>query len=57
MEKQKVAGYIMAIIGLIMILINAAGYIFQIDISSPATSALGIVFVAVGTMNIRKYSK
>jgi hypothetical protein len=57
MNKQKILGYLMAIVGFIMILINAIGYIFNINITSPVISTLGIIFVAIGMMNVRKYNK
>jgi len=46
----------MALIGLIMILINALGYIFNWDITSSALVIMGIVFVVIG-MGMAKNSK
>lgn len=56
MKNKKISGYIMAIIGFIMLLINAIGYIFNLDIKHPALTVMGIVFVIVG-MGIVKKSK
>lgn len=57
MEKQKISGYIMATIGLVMILVNAVGYVFHIFNPPSAISVLGIVFVAIGAKKIHKFVK
>jgi len=54
MKKQKVSGYVMAVIGFLMILINAAGYIFNLDIKSPSLTVMGLVFLVIGLSHVRK---
>lgn len=44
----------MAIIGFIMLLTNAMGYIFNLDIGHPALTVMGIVFVIIGMKSTRK---
>ena len=51
------SGLIMAIVGFIMILINAIGYLFDFDITSPAMGIMGLVFVAVGMGMVRRTKK
>jgi len=46
--NKKVQGLIMAIVGFIMILINAVGYIFNLEVKSSALTILGIIFVVIG---------
>lgn len=47
----------MAVIGLVMILVNATSYIFHLNIISPAIFILGIIFMVIGAINIRKNKK
>lgn len=53
MEKKRVPGIIMAIIGFVFIIISALNYIFGWKCGTPP-AAIGIVFLAVGMMWIRK---
>ncbi|MCX6764702.1 MAG: hypothetical protein NTU58_03340 [Candidatus Nealsonbacteria bacterium] len=57
MSKNKISGYIMTIIGFAMILTNAIGYIFRLDIKSSAFGVMGIVFVLIGLKIARKEQK
>jgi hypothetical protein len=54
MTKQQTSGYVMAGVGLLMILVNAASYLFQWGDVHPAFGAVGLVFCAVGAMRIRQ---
>ena len=56
-KQQKISGYFMAIVGFIMLLINAIGYIFNLDIKHPALTVMGIVFVVIGMGRVRKDKK
>lgn len=51
---KKIHGYIMAIVGFIMLLINAIGYIFHFDFKAPVITILGLIFVVVGMTITRK---
>lgn len=44
----------MAGVGFLMILVNAASYLFQWGDVHPAFGAVGLVFCAVGAMRIRQ---
>lgn len=44
----------MAIIGFIMILINAVSYIFNLDFKQPALVVMGLVFVIIGMQLAKK---
>lgn len=44
----------MPAIGFILIVINAVGYIFNLNIKHPALTILGIVFVTIGMQRARK---
>lgn len=55
-NKKKMMGYIMAVIGFIIILYNAFNYIFGWKLDLPS-SAIGIIFLAIGTGYVRKSSK
>jgi hypothetical protein len=48
MDERLIAGYIMAIAGFVMILINALSYVFHGDLRSPAFSILGLVLIVIG---------
>jgi uncharacterized membrane protein len=48
MNRETLRGYLMAIIGFIMLLINAVGYIFGFDFKSGAFTIIGLVFVTIG---------
>jgi len=57
MEKRQLSGYIMAIVGFIMLLFNALGYIFNWDTKSPALTILGLVSGVIGLKTARKSSR
>lgn len=57
MEERQLSGYIMAITGCIMILINALSYIFQWDLRSPAFTVIGLVLIVIGTATVKKSSQ
>jgi hypothetical protein len=46
---KKTSGLIMAIIGLIMLVANAIGYIFDVGVKNPALTVMGLVFVTIGS--------
>ncbi|MFH1046705.1 MAG: hypothetical protein V1738_00215 [Patescibacteria group bacterium] len=50
---SRLSGYIMFIVGFVMLLINALGYIFDWEISAPAFTVLGLVFVVIGNKIVR----
>jgi len=50
---NKNPGLVMAIVGVVLILINAIGYIFNLNIKSPTLVILGLVFLAVGMKILR----
>jgi predicted membrane protein len=52
-NKKKITGYIMAIIGIIIILYNAINYIFGWKLDTPI-GVIGIVLLAVGMGPVRK---
>jgi predicted membrane protein len=54
MKKEQISGLVMAIVGFIMILVNAISYIFQWGEVHPAFGIVGLVFCAVGAMRVRK---
>ena len=54
MDKQKLSGYIMAILGFVILVINAASYLFDLDFKHPVLTVMGLVFVTVGGNMIRK---
>ncbi|MFH1248991.1 MAG: hypothetical protein V1660_02475 [archaeon] len=54
MNKQKISGYVMALVGFALILMNAISYVFDLDMKSSALSIIGIVFVAIGMRIIKK---
>jgi hypothetical protein len=53
-DDQKFRGYAMAGVGFLMLLANAFGYIFSLDIKNPAFTILGLVFVVIGLKMARK---
>lgn len=56
MEKQKIAGYIMAGFGFVMILINALSYLLNWDLKSPVLTIVGLVFIVIGAKTAGKSS-
>ena len=53
-KKSFISGYVMAIIGFLLILYNALNYIFGWNAGSTPLSVIGIVFVAVGMRIVKK---
>ncbi len=53
-KQDKIRGFIFIIVGFLMLLINAVGYIFSLDIKNPAFTVIGIVFVVIGSKITRK---
>jgi len=54
MNKKQLNGYTMAIIGFLMIFVNALNYIFGWKIGSPILEILGLIFVIFGLNSVRK---
>jgi len=54
MTNQKIAGLVMVITGFIMLVINAIGYVFNLETRHPALTTLGLIFVAIGMARIKK---
>ena len=54
MNSQQRAGLGMAIVGFVMLLINALSYLLNWDLKSPAFTVLGLVFVVIGAGTARK---
>jgi hypothetical protein len=54
LKNKKIQGFAMAVIGFIMILMNALDYVFGWDYFSSSIGAIGLVFVAVGMGLARK---
>jgi hypothetical protein len=55
-NKKKITGYIMVIIGFIIILYHAINYIFGWKLDTPV-GVIGIIFVVIGMGMVRKSSK
>ena len=53
-KKSLISGYVMAIIGFLLILYNALNYIFGWNAGSTPLSVMGIVFVVVGMGIVKK---
>ena len=56
MDEREISGYIMAVVGFIMILMNALSYILGWDLKSPAFTILGLVLIVIGAKTARKTS-
>jgi hypothetical protein len=56
MKKQKLSGFMMAVIGFVLIVINALNYIFGWEMGA-TLGVIGIVFLAVGMKTIKKFRK
>jgi hypothetical protein len=54
MEERIISGYIIAIAGFVMILINALSYIFQGYLRSPAFTLPGLVLIVIGARTARR---
>lgn len=53
-NKRKIVGYIMALIGFVMILISALNYILGWNMQTSTYSIIGIVFVTIGIGTVKK---
>lgn len=53
-KKSLISGYVMAIIGFLLILYNALNYIFGWNAGSTPLFVIGIVFVVVGMGIVKK---
>lgn len=47
----------MAVIGFIMVLVNAIGYILDLNVRTPSLTILGLVFVVIGMKIAKKSNK
>jgi membrane protein implicated in regulation of membrane protease activity len=56
MDEQEISGYIMAVVGFVMILINSLSYLFGWTWKSPAFTILGLVLIVIGAKTARKTS-
>ena len=56
MDEQEISGFIMAIVGFVMILINALSYILGWNLKSPAFTILGLVLIVIGAKTAKKTS-
>ena len=56
MDEREISGYIMAVVGFVMILINALSYLLGWNLKSPAFTILGLVFIVIGAKTARKTS-
>lgn len=56
MNEWLIAGYIMAIAGFVMILVNALSYIFHGVLRSPAFTILGLVLIVIGARTAKRSS-
>ena len=54
MKTKRVLGYTMMIIGFLVIIINALGYLFDWGLKSSPLVIMGIVFLAIGAKTIRE---
>ena len=52
--KNNYQKYIMLVIGFVILLFNAIGYIFDFYIKNPALTVMGLVFVTIGMKIARK---
>ncbi|HWQ81621.1 MAG TPA: hypothetical protein VN514_05075 [Ignavibacteria bacterium] len=52
-ETKKIGGYVLTVIGFLMVLLNAVNYIFGLKLDVPS-SAIGIVLLAVGIGIVKK---
>jgi hypothetical protein len=53
-ERDKIAGYSMAIFGFALLMFNALSYIFQWGTRSPVASILGILLLGAGISLVRR---
>jgi len=52
-ETKKIGGYVLTVIGFLMVLLNTVNYIFGLKLDVPS-SAIGIVLLAVGIGIVKK---
>jgi hypothetical protein len=55
MKRGKTNGYIMLIIGLVLVVLNVLDYILDFGWELPIIGILGIIFIAIGIRDIRLY--
>lgn len=51
--QRKISGYIMASVGLAILVASALGYILNWNFKHPSLTLLGLIFVTIGLKNIR----
>jgi len=56
MDDQEISGLIMAVVGFLMILLNALSYLLGWTWKSPAFTILGLVLIVIGAKTARKTS-
>ena len=56
MDEREISGYIMAVVGFVMILINVLSYLLGWNLKSPAFTILGLVLIVIGAKTARKTS-
>lgn len=52
-DKKMIPGYIMALIGFLLIILWAINYLFSLKIGLPPV-VFGVIFLALGIANIKK---
>jgi membrane protein implicated in regulation of membrane protease activity len=56
MDEREISGYIMAIVGFVMIMMNAFSYLLGWSWKSPAFTILGLVLIVIGAKTAKKTS-
>ena len=56
MDDREISGLIMAVVGFVMILINALSYLLGWTWKSPVFTILGLVLIVIGAKTARKTS-
>jgi membrane protein implicated in regulation of membrane protease activity len=56
MDDREISGLIMAIVGFVMIMINALSYLLGWTWKSPAFTILGLVLIVIGAKTAGKTS-
>jgi membrane protein implicated in regulation of membrane protease activity len=56
MDDQEISGLIMAVVGFLMILLNALSYLLGWTWKSPAFTILGLVLIVIGAKTAKKTS-
>jgi hypothetical protein len=51
--ESRLSGYIMFIVGFVMLLTNALGYIIDWETKTPALTVLSLVFIVIGKKIVR----